>query len=255
VRRAVVIVSKAPRPGVSKTRLVPPLSEADAAGLAAAFLLDTCATALQTGWQRVSLVHPAGPEAIGLLGRLLPPGVVPLAQPGRGLGEALAAAFASHFADGFEQVVLIGSDTPDLPASLLQAAAARLKHHADVAIGPAADGGYYLLGLAALQPGLFDAIDWSTDRVYAQTLQRASALGLRISELPVWADVDTPADLARLAADLQLAEPGVAVHTREVLARLMVRAPAGWGSDPSSPRSVPARAGRRLAPGRRAPEQ
>jgi rSAM/selenodomain-associated transferase 1 len=212
MRRALVIVGKAPEPGRAKTRLVPPLTDIEASELARAFLQDTCAMALGLGWEHVSLIHPPG--ATRMLDTL---GVRLVPQRGEGLGDALAGAFAEHAA--FEQTVLIGSDTPDLRAELLERASQELAS-SEAVIGPAADGGYYLLGLRRPEPELFRNIDWSTNRVLAQTLARAEGLGLRVARLPTWADIDTPEDLARLERKLRQAPSSVAPHTREVLSRL-----------------------------------
>jgi uncharacterized protein len=216
MRRALVIVGKAPEPGRAKTRLVPPLSEAEAAEVAWAFLQDTCAAALGLGWERVSLVHPPG--SLELLSTL---GVRLVAQRGHGLGDALAGSFADH--GQFDQTLLIGSDTPDLPIELVERASQQLAG-SDVVIGPAVDGGYYLLGMCRPHPGLFEEIAWSTQRVYAQTVARAEALGLRTAVLPAWADVDTPDDLRRLERQLRGVSASVAVNTRNVLERLAPRA-------------------------------
>lgn len=216
MRRALIVVGKPPEPGRAKTRLVPPLSEAEAAELAWAFLQDTCLAALGLGWERVSLVHPPGS-----LERLRTLGVQLVPQRGHGLGDALAGSFADHAE--FDQTVLIGSDTPDLPLELVEQASRELAS-TDVVIGPAADGGYYLLGLRRPHPGLFEGIAWSTERVYAQTVARAESLGLRTAILPGWADVDTPDDLRRLERQLRQVPDSVAVNTRRVLHRLAPRA-------------------------------
>jgi uncharacterized protein len=216
VRRALVVVGKSPEPGRAKTRLVPPLSDMEAAEVAWAFLQDTCAAALGLAWDRVSLVHPPGS-----LERLSTLGVTLVPQRGEGLGDALAGSFADHA--GFDQTVLIGSDTPDLPIELVEQASQQLAS-SDVVVGPAADGGYYLLGMRRPHPGLFEGIAWSTERVYAQTMARAEALGLRTAVLPAWADVDTPDDLRRLERQLRDAPESLAVNTRRVLHRLARRA-------------------------------
>jgi len=219
-RRALVIVSKAPRPGHAKTRLVPPLTPVEAADLARAFLLDTLAVGLSLGWECVSVVHPAADGA--LLRAVVPSQARLCAQRGKGLGNALSTAFEQHFAEGFQRVVLIDSDSPTLPRRLLHEASEQLAGH-DVSIGPSADGGYYLLGLRAPRPELFEGIVWSTPTVYAETLQRAR--GLRVQALPEWYDVDSAADLARLDADLREQLPGVAAHTRAVMERLRLHVP------------------------------
>jgi uncharacterized protein len=217
MRRALLIVGKAPEAGVAKTRLVPPLSAADAAALYRGFLLDCVGLGLELGWERLSVVHPHG--ARHALAGLLPTRICLLEQPGRGLADALAHAFKSHMADGFLKVVLIGSDNPTLPASLVQEACAALDSH-DMSIGPSADGGYYLIGLREPHLGLFDGIDWSTSRVYDQTLAQARRLGLSVHATQRWYDVDEPSDLERLQRELTTSPDGVASHTRQVLERL-----------------------------------
>jgi uncharacterized protein len=118
-----------------------------------------------------------------------------VAQAEGGLGERLGAAFDQAFADGFTRVLVVGSDVPELRASHLREALAELAAGRAV-VGPARDGGYYLLGLVAPAPGLFAGIDWSTDRVLRQTLERAERMGLTVRLLEVLADIDTVEDLA-----------------------------------------------------------
>jgi rSAM/selenodomain-associated transferase 1 len=219
MRRALVIVGKAPRAGSAKTRLVPPLSPDAAALLYRAFLLDTLALGVGLGWEAVTLVHPAGADQAVALEELLPPTVRRAPQTGHGLGDALAGAFASHFREDFSPVVLMASDSPSLPRASVQAAADALATH-DISIGPTEDGGYYLIGLRHPCPDVFAHIDWSTPRVLEQTLAIASRLSLRVFTLPTWFDVDGPTDLARLDADLATRPPDVAPHTRAALAEL-----------------------------------
>jgi hypothetical protein len=115
-------------------------------------------------------------------------------------------------------VVIIGSDSPDLPPSYVQEAFARLDGGADVVLGPAEDGGYYLIGLRAPQPRLLREVPMSTPTVLADTLALARELGLRAELLPLWYDVDTSAELRRLAEGLLDAPPEVAPCTRAFLA-------------------------------------
>lgn len=222
--RSIVIVGKPPSPGLTKTRLVPPLSYEAAADLYRAFLLDTIGLALGLGWDDTSLVHPAEPDAADQLRGLLPPGVRLRPQLGRGLGAALAGAFQAQFETGFSPVVLIGSDSPTLPPTLVDAAAGGLADH-DLVVGPSADGGYYLIGMKRLHAGVFERIAWSTDAVFAQTMDRARDLGLRALVLPEWYDVDTADELLRLRQHLATLPPTTAPATRAALARLF--GPAG----------------------------
>jgi uncharacterized protein len=218
MRRALIVVGKAPVAGTTKTRLVPPLSADEAAALYRGFLVDAVDLALSLGWERVSVVHPHGDG--GLLASLVPEQVHVIEQDGSGLGSALSGAFERHLAEGFERVVLIGSDNPTLSAEPIEAACAALAH-CDVSLGATDDGGYYLLGLRQAQPGLFERITWSTPRVHAETLRRAADLHLQVHEVAPWYDVDTPGDLERLCRDLLSSSPQVAPHTRAALAHLL----------------------------------
>src|SRR5436190_7986700 len=168
--RALMVVGKAPRPGSAKTRLVPPLSPEEAARLYQGFLLDAVHLALQLGWEQTTIVHPSGDGQ--LLRALLPQRrtLALLEQQRPGLGHALAYAFEYHFAAGYDVVMLIGSDNPTLSTEPIHTASAALRDGHDLAIGPSADGGYYLIGMRQPHLGVFYRIDWSTSRVYAQTL-------------------------------------------------------------------------------------
>lgn len=124
------------------------------------------------------------------------PGLPWRVQPAAGqLGERMAHAFTAAFAGGAARVVIIGTDCPGLRADLLREAFAQLAAH-DLVLGPAEDGGYYLLGLRAFQPALFANKDWSTATVLADTLADAARLNLRVAQLPVLADIDSGPDLA-----------------------------------------------------------
>jgi uncharacterized protein len=186
----VVVMAKAPAPGTVKTRLCPPLSTGEAAALAECLLLDTLHTASETGFS-VRLALSGAWDA--------PTGTACVPQGEGDLGERMLRAFHGAFADGFGPVLMIGTDCPALRATDLQDARVALKS-ADVVLGPATDGGYYLIGLAAPPaPTLFDGIAWSTARTEAQTRRSAIAHGLSVATLPALSDLDTPADLALLA--------------------------------------------------------
>jgi rSAM/selenodomain-associated transferase 1 len=218
MRRALIVVGKAPEPGLTKTRLVPTLTADAAAELYRGFLLDAVQLGLALGWERTTVVHPGG--AGPALARLLPAEARLLEQRGTGLGEALAYAFERHFADGFDSVVLIGSDNPTLLPQPIVEACQALDQAADLAIGPSADGGYYLIAMRQPHLGVFEGIEWSTLRVYHQTTQRARSLGLRVHPVAEWYDVDEPADLNRLLVELKSSSPELAPNTRAALQRL-----------------------------------
>jgi rSAM/selenodomain-associated transferase 1 len=217
MQRALLIVGKAPQAGSAKTRLVPPLTFADAAALYRGFLLDSVALGLDLGWQRVSVIHPVGQRQA--LADILPASIRLVEQRGLGLVGALSSAFETHLAEGFERVVLIGSDNPTLPRAPIDEACAALDEF-DLTIGPSADGGWYLIGMRERHLGVFDNVEWSTSRVYAQTVSQARRLGLRVHTVQEWYDVDEPDDLDRLQHELVECPPDVATNTRAELGRL-----------------------------------
>jgi rSAM/selenodomain-associated transferase 1 len=211
---AIAVMAKAPRPGLSKTRLVPPLDHAGAAALSAAFLRDITENIVGAGLDACIAFAPAGSERLfdGVLARgtalLLADGAIPMPASVQGFGRALLHAMRAALAD-HDAACLVNSDSPTLPSGLLTLAAEALAAPGErVVLGPAEDGGYYLIGAKAAHAHLFEDIAWSTDRVAEQTRGRARALGLEVIELPVWYDVDDPASLARLLADLETPPAG-----------------------------------------------
>jgi rSAM/selenodomain-associated transferase 1 len=120
-------------------------------------------------------------------------------QAGADLGERMKNAFQHCFADGFDDVIIIGSDIPDLPPEIFAEAFAALENRGAV-IGPAADGGYYLIGFRkeTFAPEAFEGIVWSTQAVFAETVARLERVGVGVHLLPSWRDVDTVDDLRDL---------------------------------------------------------
>jgi rSAM/selenodomain-associated transferase 1 len=235
MRRALVVIGKAPVPGAVKTRLAPALTPDESAALYRAFLADTLDLVRRLGWERVCLIHPRG-EAPRL--RQFAPDVNLLEQPSPGLGRALQHAFAWHFEHGFEKVILIGSDNPTLGMAPLVAAEAALSDAQDLTVGPTSDGGYYLIGMRQPHLAVFERIEWSTSRVYAQTVERAQALGLNVHAVDQWYDVDEPADLSRLVRELAQLPPEVGRHTRSVLEHIRLE-PVRAAPAQSAPRTPP----------------
>lgn len=127
-------------------------------------------------------------------GRRLAPGLHVVLQGGGCLGTRMQRQFAAGFRQGYRQVVLIGSDLPDLACGDL-AAAFKALQAVPLVLGPATDGGYWLVGLSQPAPGLFAGIDWGSARVLEQTRCRASALPLPLATLRQQGDLDRPADL------------------------------------------------------------
>ena len=199
-RVALAVMTKVPLPGEVKTRLCPPLTPADAATLARCFLLDRLEQ-LREVTDCEALVAFAPRERAGEMRELVPAGIRLVPQVGTDLGMRMDRLLTDLLAEGYAGAIAVGTDSPTLPTAYLQRACAAIRDETvDLVVGPAEDGGYYLIGLRAPAPGLFADIQWSTDTVMAETLARAGRLGLRYALLPMWFDVDRGEDLARLRA-------------------------------------------------------
>jgi rSAM/selenodomain-associated transferase 1 len=229
---AIAVMAKASIPGRTKTRLVPPLTPEEAANLNTAFLRDIADSLIGASAcadiAPVMAYAPAGSAAF--FRDILPARIGLLETVAPGLGECLFHATATLLDAGHDAVCLINSDSPTLPAAYLVAAATVLAAPGDrVVLGPSTDGGYYLIGLKRPHRRLFEEIDWSTERVTAQTLARAQELGLAVHQLPTWYDVDDLAALRVLIGELFEdrrfrvcdSRPTPADWTRRELARLL----------------------------------
>lgn len=183
-----VVIAKSPVPGEVKTRLIPPCTVEEAAALAEAALADTLAAAVATPVDRVvlALEGPRGPW--------LPPGVEVIGQRGAGLAERLAAALADAGGPAF----VIGMDTPQVTPVLLGDVAALLEPN-DAVIGPADDGGYWVIGLRSPDHRVFERIPMSTDGTFAAQLGRLRELELTVGVAPALRDVDTFEDAVAVA--------------------------------------------------------
>ena len=244
---ALAVMTKAPQPGRVKTRLVPPLTPEEAAELNKCFLRDT-ATAISsvcsgrpvgdaskmqfehagashseasTAACGIAVYTPVGAESA--YNDILPPAFALLPQRGDKFGERLYSAVEDLFRCGFELVCLIDSDSPTVPAANFAETVELLSTTEDrVVLGPSDDGGYYLIGVKKPHRHLFDQIDWSTERVLNQTMQRATEIGIEVKLLPTGYDVDDDASLRRLCNELltETTSAVIAPHTREFLAKL-----------------------------------
>ena len=192
----VLVFAKAPRAGLAKTRLSPALGMQGAARLAARMLEHAVAEACAAGLGPV-LLCCAPDTGDAAFARLACVHGVGLAPQGEGdLGERMARALRRELS-GCRRVLLVGTDAPAVDAVYLRRAAAALLDH-DAVFGPAADGGYTLVGLSCRADALFHGIAWSTPQVMAQTRKRLQALSLSHAELATLHDIDEPADLAFL---------------------------------------------------------
>jgi uncharacterized protein len=240
---AIGIMAKAPRAGFCKTRLCPPLQPDQAAALSAAFLRDISENIASAG-RRVPITGyvayaPAGQEALfdkhlAAGTQLLLADGSPLMPPDvQGFGRCLLHAILAMLARGHGSAVVLNSDSPTLPTEVLVRTAVALAAEGDrVVLGPAEDGGYYLLGMKAAHAHLFSDITWSTASVAATTRVRAAELGLELVELPAWYDVDDQAALDRLLDETTMASSlagypapftGLALRRMGVLSRTEMR--------------------------------
>ena len=193
---AVIIFTRAPVPGRVNRRLIPALGEAVAAELYLELLRNTVATAVASACGTVQLhcTPDTGHTELQSLAREF--NVTLLAQKGGDLGERMANALHAALAD-HRAAVLLGCDIPELAGTDIDTACRRLNADHDVVIGPAEDGGYYLLGLSRPCPELFRDQAWGRGGVLAETRRRIDELGLHCFELPLRWDVDRPQDVIR----------------------------------------------------------
>jgi rSAM/selenodomain-associated transferase 1 len=218
-RRTLAVFAKAPAAGAVKTRLARRTSPEWAARVAEAFVTDLVCRLADFPARRVLACAP--PDGMSYFEGLAT-GRFALVPQGEGdLGRRLEAFLAAELARGAEAVVVLGTDSPTVPLEHI-ARAFDLLGRADVVLGPAADGGYYLLGCARRVPPLFDGVEWGGPRVLLDTVARAGAAGLCLALLPPWYDVDTLDDWWALCGHLAAlrlagADPGVP-HT-EALCR------------------------------------
>lgn len=218
-RNRLGVFVRSPVAGEVKTRLAPALTGEGARELYLGFLADLT-TRLRDSKYR-PIIFMAG-ERTADVAALLDPKWPVAAQSGGHLGDRLTAAFAEMLREPDSRAVIIGSDSPDLPLPYLKRAFQALKHR-DVVIGPAVDGGYYLIGLRRAAPALFRDIEWGTPRVFGQTLDAVEREGMTLALLPPWYDVDDPASLGFFAALVRarrLSGTGRLRHSERIVATL-----------------------------------
>nr|WP_290226107.1 TIGR04283 family arsenosugar biosynthesis glycosyltransferase [Trichocoleus desertorum] len=196
VRERLIIFTRYPEPGKTKTRLIPALGPERAAILQQRMTEHTLAQAqlLQASSAIALEVRFTGGDRY-LMRSWLGTELAHRSQGEGNLGQRMTQAFQSAFRAGMQRVVIIGIDCPDLDAIILSKAFQELQQH-DLVLGPATDGGYYLIGLRRFVPELFQDIAWSTDRVWQQTIAIAQQHHLSVGSLPPLDDVDRPEDLA-----------------------------------------------------------
>jgi len=196
-------MTKAPRAGYVKTRLIPPLTSTEAAELNTCFLRDTASSIslAAKGLARGIAVYTPVDAAPAFAG-ILPPEFELIPQRGESLSERVIFAMEDLFQLGFASVCLINSDSPTVPGEVFTEASTVLAQPEEtLVLGPSRDGGYYLIGLKKLERSLFEDISWSTDRVLQQTINRAGRLNLKSHFLPTWYDVDDRKTLGQLCEE------------------------------------------------------
>lgn len=227
---AISIVCKTPGVGRGKSRLHPVLGEARVAELSACFIRDIAETLDGLGGAcagpRIAIYSPAGSEHA--LRPLLPPRWRLFFQQAATIGEVLHASTSTFLAEGHDCAIVVNADSPTLPGAIVEQAVAALRAPGDrVVFGPASDGGYYLIGLKRPHARLFEDIVWSTPTVLQHSRERAAQIGLPVTLLPTWYDIDDAATFATLQAELAGTPPGFALpglvgasarHTRDFLA-------------------------------------
>jgi len=232
---AIGIICKTPLAGHSKTRLSPPLRPDECADLSACFIRDLSVTidmlTVKDDVTGYAVYTPVGTEM--MLRALLPSGFRLLSQCEGDLGARLRGAINALLAGRHDGAILVNSDSPTLPLAILRDAVDAVRHGDNVVLGPALDGGYTLVGLSQPHDHLFVDIPWSTPQVYRLTLERAREIGLPVTNVPQWYDIDDEYTLRLLQAELagqrlEFAEPGLngadAPHTRRFLANRIARA-------------------------------
>jgi rSAM/selenodomain-associated transferase 1 len=251
-KHAVVIAAKPPIPGKVKTRLSPPLSLDQSAQLYECFLVDTINTvAAIKKIDRFIAFYPevstkdlsfanlnnftrvensdvaAKTTSDSLYGYCITSGLSQndlltdftlIIQKGINLGERLISVFEQLFSSGYDSVTIIGSDSPNLPVAFIKSSLNNLKKsNVDVTLGPCKDGGYYLIGLKACYGDIFKEISWSTSSVFDETIEKIKKLGLGVSVLPEWYDIDNNKDLNFLKDEIFSSPKEVAPKTRDFL--------------------------------------
>ena len=217
-RHCVLVFVRAPEKGKVKTRLSKILGNGIVLGLYQSFVADIIAT-LQTGRYTFRICyHPpdAGDKVADWIGRKY----VLVPQRGNHIGQRMANAFRKTFADGFEHVLLIGTDLPDLPVAVIDEAFESLEKNGAV-IGPALDGGYYLIGFQSntFLPAVFERIPWGTQQVFERTIEIFEKNHLQVYRLPKWRDIDLYEDLKCFMAENAKGK-SVARNTVEYLSRI-----------------------------------
>jgi uncharacterized protein len=195
-RLVIAIMARAPSLE-GKSRLIRDLGTDDGAGLRLALLRDTFESVSALAAEKAVLYTP--PDRDAEVRAVTPFQAIFLPQRGSTLGERMCEGARDLLTSGFDAVVLIGSDLPTLPPAHVSAALGILMQRGEaLVLGPAEDGGYYLIGLSQSRPEFFEHIPWGTPLVLQRTREAAEALGIHVETVPLWYDVDSASDLRRI---------------------------------------------------------
>lgn len=208
---------KVPIAGKVKTRLAPPLSKKDAARLYECFIQDTFSRiSVLKGIDIIAAYTPNGMAA--KVKKIAPPDITIIPQKGKDLGERLQNIFSQLFSIGYKMVAIIGTDSPDLPVEYIKKSFSMLKGTTELVLGPAEDGGYYLIAMSTECKEIFENIPWSTNIVFKKTIEKAERVGLKAAILPKWYDVDDIDSLKVLRDNLKIRP--VAAKTDAILKKI-----------------------------------
>lgn len=197
IENVLLIFARYPQAGKTKTRLIPAYGPDGAATIYANMLsqiLDLVRPTIRDDFKAVILVEP--PDCLNAMQELAGFDFEYATQTTGSLGDRLNSAFAEAFKNGAKKVLAIGTDCVEITTDIIAHAVNALKSH-DAVIGPASDGGYYLIGLGTFLAGLFAEISWSTEHTLAQTMERLRSYQFSIFLLPELSDIDTPEDVKR----------------------------------------------------------
>ena len=211
----IFIMMKYPEVGDVKARLAQSIGEEAATELYRVFIQDTLTTVQSLDTPFHIAVYP--PESQEKFSQWLGPSYQFFRQKGMNLGQRLQNGFNTMFKKKYQQVIALASDSPDLPIRILQTAISSLQTH-KVVIGPASDGGYYLIGFSRdlFIPEAFEEISWSTETVFRETLKRIESVTHQINVLPEWADIDTKSGLKKFYT-INQSEPSKMLYTMRYL--------------------------------------
>lgn len=203
---ALVVMLKIPVAGQVKTRLAAHIGKKDATKLYRCFIHDTFSRISLL--KNIDIIAAYTPQnLISRAKRLAPSGVIVIPQKGRDLGERIQNVFSYLFSIGYKKIAIIGADSPDLPIAYIEKSFLLLKGKTRLVIGPAEDGGYYLIAMSRDHKELFKDIPWGTGMVFKETIEKAKRAGLKSAVLPQWYDVDEINTLKKLRDNLRSVSP------------------------------------------------